>query len=334
MADVHHPNDRFVKELLSHPDSARSLAREYLPADIVEQLDLSTLTPANSTWVDAELQEHFADLLFHCGWAKKLRRIQPNYQIFVALLVEHKSKPDRLIRLQLLRYQLLCWNEHLKHGRLPLPIVIPLVLYHGKTRWRGSFQFAEQFGEIPEAFRRFVPQCEFKLLDVSPSSETKIKGDPLARVSLNLLRWAHELDVDALKVELPKLLAQLPLEQATQLKFMEPIFQYLASTRMLKVQEMGEALRQAFPDEGELMKTWVDELRDEGRMAGREEGGREALAAQALRLIRRRFGEKAVTKTLAGRIDKLPLSDLEQLGEEFLDFQTVAELQRWLAGRT
>lgn len=119
---------------------------------------------------------------------------------------------------------------------------------------------------------------------------------------------------------------------------MEPIFQYLASTRMLKVQEMGEVLRQAFPDEGELMKTWVDELRDEGRMAGREEGreegGREALAAQALRLIRRRFGEKAVTKTLAGRIDKLPLSDLEQLGEEFLDFQTVAELQRWLAGRT
>ncbi len=333
MSDVHHPYDRLVKELISHPESVQSLVRDYLPVEIVNQLDLSTLTPAKNNWVDSKLQEHFADLLFKCGWAKKPDRPKPKFQLFVLVLIEHKSQPDRFVRLQLLQYQQQCWSEHLNSGKFPLPIVIPIVLYHGKAPWRDSRQFADQFGQIPDAFQRFVPRFEFELLDVSPQSETKIVGDPLARVALNLLRWVHDLDTDDVKSELPNLLAQLPPDQATQLRYMQPIFQFLLSTRMLNTEEMGAALQQAFPEPGNLMKTFIDELLEKGRGEGREEGIRTGQMAATLRLLRRKFGDKTITKTLAGRIEKLALPELEQLCDQLLEFKAPVDLQRWLAGR-
>ncbi len=336
MSDVQHPHDRFAKETISRRESAQSLVREYLPQDVVELLDISTLKPARGSWVDANLKEYFADCLFHCEWAEKQRRRTSKYQIFVLLLIEHKSEPDGKVRLQLLQYQQQCWTEHLKHGKLPLPIVIPLVLYHGKSVWRDSCQFADQFGEIPAALLRFVPQFEYRLLDISAQSDTEIAGDPWTRVALNLLHWAYQPD-EAFQAELPNLLAQLPLELATQLKSMEPIFQYLASTRMLNAEQLGAALHQAFPEGEDLVKSFVEEARQEGRAEGLEKGLEQGLeqgrAAMALQFLRRKFGHEAIGKTLASRIEKLPLADLEQLGDKIFDFETRADLQRWLTSR-
>lgn len=120
------------------------------------------------------------------------------------------------------------------------------MLARAPVAWRDSRQFADPFGQIPDAFKRFVPRFEFELLDVPPDSETRIVGDPLARVALNLLRWVHEFDTEDVKAELPNLLAQLPPEQATQLRYMQPIFQFLLSTRNLVTNRSTSILRLTF----------------------------------------------------------------------------------------
>ena len=343
MSESQQPHDQFAKHLISLPDSARSIVREYLPRDVVKLLDLKSLSPSPTSWVDDDLKEHLADCLFRCRWAKGLRSLGVNLQPFVLLLVEHKSHQDKSVAVQILRYSVQCWTEHLKDKSQPLPIIIPLVLYHGASRWTFSPRFESLFGEIPEELLRFVPHFEFQLLDVSPKSDTEIVGDPLTRVSLKLLRHAREPDAEAFKSGLPNILADLPPELATQLKYMLPILHYVSSARMLNVADMGEVLERAFPQRGQIMRSFVDELiekgmtegvvkgRKEGLELGREEGREEGRAEMAVQLLQQRFGEKAISKPLATKVAKLSLAQLKQLGDQLLKFQSVADLQRWLA---
>ncbi len=79
------------------------------------------------------------------------------------------------------------------------------------------------------------------------------------------------------------------------------------------------------------MKTFIDELLEKGREEGREEAQGSGRAEMAVQQLRRKFGEKAVTKPMAVRIGKLPLARLKELGVELLDFTSLADLKRWLA---
>jgi hypothetical protein len=53
---------------------------------------------------------------------------------YVYFLFEHKSYPDRLVALQLLRYLARFWEQQVSAGQFPLPPIMPLVVYHGE-RW-------------------------------------------------------------------------------------------------------------------------------------------------------------------------------------------------------
>jgi predicted transposase YdaD len=72
--------------------------------------------------------------------------------------------------------------------------------------------------------------------------------------------------------------------------------------------------------------------KEEGIQIGKEEGiqiGKQEEASNLLiRLIRRKFGEP--DRQLTTKIASLPLEQLESLGEELLDFQTIDDLTHWL----
>jgi hypothetical protein len=57
--------------------------------------------------------------------------------------------------------------------------------------------------------------------------------------------------------------------------------------------------------------------------------GEEAERSLILRQITRRVGE--VPESLKAQIDRLPIEQLELLGEALLDFSSMADLETWLA---
>ncbi len=59
------------------------------------------------------------------------------------------------------------------------------------------------------------------------------------------------------------------------------------------------------------------------------EGAQEGEVTLVLRLLQRRCGELA--STLTEQVTHLSVSQLETLGEALLDFQSVADLEQWLA---
>ncbi|MGE0086311.1 MAG: Rpn family recombination-promoting nuclease/putative transposase [Desulfococcaceae bacterium] len=110
---------------------AESFLKNHLPQFLIPHLDFSTLTIVKDSFADKELREHFSDILYTVQIKKNL--------LYIYLLFEHKSRKERFVSLQILRYMLKIWDQHIKQNpkTKKLPPVFPMVLYHG--RGNGTF---------------------------------------------------------------------------------------------------------------------------------------------------------------------------------------------------
>ena len=115
MAEIDNPHDKFFKEMFGQPDIAADFIANYLPAEVVGELDLSAPELVKDSFVDANLQEHFSDLLYKV----KLRGAKA--EAFIFFLFEHKSVPDAWVALQILRYLLEIWEQCKREGAKKLP---------------------------------------------------------------------------------------------------------------------------------------------------------------------------------------------------------------------
>ncbi|NES81768.1 MAG: Rpn family recombination-promoting nuclease/putative transposase [Moorea sp. SIO2B7] len=75
-------------------------------------------------------------------------------------------------------------------------------------------------------------------------------------------------------------------------------------------------------------------LQDEkGRLTYAEEKGEQKGESRLIiRLIKKRFGE--ITAAITSQIEELSIEDLESLGEDVLDFNSLEDLSSWLKGRS
>jgi len=97
---------------------------------------------------------------------------------------------------------------------------------------------------------------------------------------------------------------------------------------VLDKEVIERVLRQETMRESVIYQDIRDEAKAEGRAEGRAEGQREEGVAFVLRLLRKRFGQ--VSLDVEKRIQGLSVSQLEDLGEALLDFNTQADLVDWL----
>ena len=121
---------RTFEYVLRNKEAATSLLKEYLPVKIRNKLDFRTLKISNIKYIDKKLKEYFSDLLYEI-------KLKPGHKrVFIWLLFEHKCREEWFICLQLLKYMVGVWELYLKQNEKTksLPVIIPLVIYHGKTQ--------------------------------------------------------------------------------------------------------------------------------------------------------------------------------------------------------
>jgi predicted transposase YdaD len=80
----------------------------------------------------------------------------------------------------------------------------------------------------------------------------------------------------------------------------------------------------------ELQQTRVyQEARAEGEAKGRVEGKAEGEQALVLKLLARKIGK--IDTEIQARVNSLTIERLESLGEDLLDFSSIADLEQWLS---
>ncbi|EDK5263978.1 ISNCY family transposase [Salmonella enterica subsp. enterica serovar Enteritidis] len=160
-------HDPLFKLFLREPVTARDFLEAHLPEDIRSLVHLDTLRLESGSYVDEELKELHSDILYSVKMAQDERCL-------LYCVVEHQSTEDEMMAWRMTKYTIRAMDDHLKKGYKTLPVVVPLLFYHGDVRpYPYSMDWLDCF-EQPELARRVFSK-PWPLIDVSVLDDDDIK---------------------------------------------------------------------------------------------------------------------------------------------------------------
>ncbi|MBN1203396.1 MAG: Rpn family recombination-promoting nuclease/putative transposase [Myxococcaceae bacterium] len=320
------PHDLFVRFTFGQPERAAAELRAALPPELVSRVDWSTLRREPGSVVDTQLRETESDLLFSA-------HLRGGGSLLFYVLIEHQSSVDRWMALRMLRYvvrQLERWRlDHPESTQLP--IILPLVLYHGpEGSWTAPRQVEELFempdeGVLPERWRTLVPRFEYQVDDLTVERAESLMerpGPPLVRLALLALRYGRTEDLAERLPDWTALFAQVEAapngfeEFRTVVHYLLLVGDKAARGATVDVLVSVAGAQRA----EELMATWSEELIEKGRQRGRIEGRAEG---QAEGLAKARAED--VLRILSAR--GVPVD--EKARQRILTCTEMATLDRW-----
>lgn len=297
MSDLTNPHDKFFKETFGQIEVARDFLRNYLPVPVVAQLNLNQIQLEKDTFIDPHLKEHFSDLLF------SVPRRDGNGLAFVYFLFEHKSFPDMWTWLQLLGYIVRFWEREMDQKAKTLSPIIPLVIYHGKEKWKGSRQLSDLYTG-PEELKLYLPDFTYSLYDFSYLSNEEIRGATELQINLLILRHIFDGQLAEKLPEIFALFRQLE-NQEKALQSLVTVLRYLAtSAERVTSQQMQDALAPILRYEGDkLMSTLAQQWLEQGRQEGLQRGIQQTMHQNILEFLEARL--QIPTPQFRGRIEAI-----------------------------
>lgn len=125
---------------------------------------------------ESEKYQAYLGVTFETDTVKKIRMSQEeeNVPLYLISLVEHKSRVDYNISMQILRYMTCIWNEYgkemmsLKKGDIRnksfcYPPILPIVYYEGKEPWTADLYLKDRI-MMNELFESYIPNFTYKLV--------------------------------------------------------------------------------------------------------------------------------------------------------------------------
>lgn len=267
MTTVINPHDKLFRETWSDPANVRSFLQHYLPAEVLTLTDLESLEICKDSFVEKELREYFSDMLYKVKFYDS-----PGY---VYILFEHKSYHEKWIHLQLLEYMLKIWRQSMKQDKSAgLPVVIPLVLFHGKSSWPSDYiRFSSLLSGPTDLLSAYIPDFSFVLYDLARFSDDQIKGTIMARVVMMMYKYILDPNLGEKLPGIFSLMREL-MEKETGLQHLEAVLRYLFNTvDHISTDDIKTIVAQSLSDrEGDFIMTLAEKLKKEGFEKGVEQG--------------------------------------------------------------
>ena len=169
MAITTTPHNDFFYQVMSRKDKALAFFERYLPVSIREQAELSQLELCESKHLSEEGVSLYNDVLYRCPLAKG----QVGY---LFAMCEHQSSPHAQMPLRLLQYDTATIVDHLKQGHKQFPVVVNIVVYHGKKPWNYSTAFADYYAN-PALGAQNLYMAPFTLINLPELAAEEVYQD-------------------------------------------------------------------------------------------------------------------------------------------------------------
>lgn len=333
---VQNPHDKFFKKTFGDVAVAGDFLDNYLPQSIVDIIDMDTLEPQKDSFINKELQESFSDLLYKANIN--------NREGYLYFLFEHKSYSSRDVAFQLLKYMVEIWNAKVENTT-QLPVIIPLVIYHGRDGWNIKPTLGEiilGYEELPTDVQTLIPDYKYLLYDLSRYTDEQIKGAVINKIVMTMMRDMPREDIiQILKFVLKAAIILLELEdKQTGMEYLETLVRYLLSARSDLTKghfnELVKKIETIYPEGSERIMTLAEMFREEGMERGIikgmeqgiEKGETKALVRTAIKLLTRKFG--SVPEDIKQGISKLDASTLDVILDRVLDYESLEDVKRYL----
>jgi predicted transposase/invertase (TIGR01784 family) len=331
---VHNPHDALVKSVLAHPEHARGVLQSVVPTPLVEALDWTELTLRPGNYVDVALREQFTDLLYSATW-------RGGDEVFVYFLFEHQSSPptapnDGLMAYRLLRYQVQIWErwraDHPVERKLPM--ILPVVMYHGATPWPEPVAF-DALIAVPPSMRPTVEphlvRFAYVLHDLSRVSDDELhRGAQLTALAklVTLLLKHGRTRADLLQIlgrwaDVMREVVRAPNGLEALARVVRYILEVNEHVRPEALQALLES--EIGPEAKDTIVTAAQQYIEQGIEQGIERGRQQGESAVLLRLVRQRFGDE-VDPQVERRIATASIAQLNTWTARIFSAATLTEL--------
>jgi predicted transposase/invertase (TIGR01784 family) len=179
------------------------------------------------------------------------------------------------------------------------------------------------------------PNRKIDISNLTAVQEEMVTSGRIVRIYLDEINDRSSVEMQMLNlITCPPEEAVKVVNEIRSVNTTKVILEFIETILVYKFPRLSRKEIEAMFALDDLRQTRVfQEIRDEYLQEGRQEGiqiGKQEEATNLLiRQIRRKFGEP--DRELTTKIANLTLEQLESLGEELLDFQTIDDLKHWLA---
>jgi len=309
---IHHPHDTLFRSVFADPELAAELLRAELPEAIAQAIDSRSLRPVEGSFVDDSLATHEADLLFEA---------QTNGEpVLFYVLLEHKAEEDPFTAFQLLRYIVRILERFRREhpDAQSLPMIVPLVIHHGRRPWRGATDLAAllQTERLPAEFAARQVALRFQVMDLA-REDTDLHARGLkvhALLPLLHMQWLRRVADTVALLRSWNALYRALLVTPGGLDIARRLVSYVAAVSDRPTTKLRHAFRQIHPVMEEHYMSTADQILNQGVQKG--------TARTVLQLLERRFGR--LDAETSARVNDASLEELETIAARLLDAPTLA----------
>ena len=259
------PHDAIFKTFLNHPATARDFLQLHLPESLRTLCDLKTLQLESGSFIEDDLRAYYSDVL----WSLKTREGDG----YIYTIIEHQSSADAHMAFRLMRYAIAVMQRHLDAGHKKLPLVIPLLFYHGATSpYPYSLCWLDEFDD-PESARQLYSTA-FPLIDITVVPDDEIMQHRRMALLELIQKHIRKRDLMGLVEKLAILLVKGHAND-NQLK---ALFNYLMQAGdTARFSEFIHQVAERLPQHKEKLMTIAERLRQDGHLRGLQEGHKKGL---------------------------------------------------------
>ncbi|EBX5253480.1 Rpn family recombination-promoting nuclease/putative transposase [Salmonella enterica subsp. enterica serovar Typhimurium] len=254
------PHDAVFRQMLMQKEVARDFLAIHMPEDFLAICDLDSLKLESGSFVEDNLRSRYSDILYSLH-----TQHGPGY---VYALIEHQSKSDRLMAFRLMRYAIAAMQRHLDAGHDTLPLVVPILFYHGpESPWPYSLNWHNMF--VKPDMAKALYSRDFALVDLTTMPDNQLLQHRRIAMLELLQKHIRQRDLSELLDPLITLLTQDHLTDA-QLSVL--INYMLKAGNAAEPGALIRQLAQGAPQYKEQLMTIAEWLEEKGRTEGLQKG--------------------------------------------------------------
>ena len=295
--------DAYFKFNLEQREIAESYIRKALPQALINFCDFSQMKLEPSEHIDPELRKLISDVL----WSLPIK----GEKSYVYILAEHESglKDHQLLPFRFHKYIIRIMERHLAKGNKKLPIVIPILLYHGTTKgYPHSLSLYDCF-EMKTLAQKYAFR-DLTLIDLTTMSDKDIADQGFRFFFELVLKYARD---EHLAMKLVESLVEYPhlTHYFDGQDFKKAFVNLLMSLDLDSEHAAIETLKKLDDLTGVNIMTLREQWKQEGMQQGMQQGALEKARETALNLSRMGLTDDKIVE--ATGLEKSVIAELKKV---------------------
>ncbi len=315
MQEINSIHDRVFKSALADSRVARDFLEQHLPLNVQAAIDFNTLRITNESYITKELAAFSSDIVYQVCLK------ETGQLAYVYILIEHQSSINPVMPFRLWNYCALIWDKYLKQTQAnTLPLIFPLVFYHGDAPYSGPRKIADLI-QAPKDLIESALFGAFHLVDTHEISDDELRQRRWAGIIQYALKHVNNRNSNRLVETIIELLQGIDGEVGADVYGSTLLLYWFKKAATCKdPKEFLDAVADGLSTRmgGEVMsmaKQWAEQHKQEGIKLGVQQGIEQGVQLGEAQLL---------TRILKARFRELPAESLKKI-----EMADVDALNKW-----